>query len=1416
MTGARRYLIAAGTATYKHLGSLPSVTDDITRVVDCFTGLGYTRVLPELGEDPDVDDLRRCLGDWLSGEERRPSDLLILYYSGHGERVENDTHYLAARNTRYSGPMILPHTAFPDEELASSLRVSPIQHALIILDTCFAGEGITAFSGRALKALSDRRWTDEWPRGIYLIAAAQRRQQAQEGVFSKALCAAIRTTGGRIPPFLAPGDVVARVNTILRDVPQKAEWMLATPLKDAVVTLIPNPLWEPGRPEGLEVDTAWRAGAGASDSVADRRYFTGRAQALRELVRWLEGEPDRRARVVTGGPGVGKSALLGWLVALSRADERAALDAAGALADIPIDTRPPVGAVDVAIDAHGKAIGDIVAAIAAGLGAAAATAAELVDAAKARERVVTIVVDGLDEAVDSARLARELLRRLALLPTVRLLVGTRPDGISRPHEPRVKSLPGAEEIDLDDERYLDAEDVVRYVRRRLLAVHDGGADSPYRERADLVDPLAAEVARRAGGNFLVARIVTSMLLKEPTATDVAAARIPASVAEAFDVLLDGFGGRLYGGLLRTTVTDLLRPLAYARGAGLPRVGLWAPLAGALAAEAAEGDDAWRVRYTDGDLDELFAHAGAYVVESVEDGGSRYRLFHEALGERLRAEAEALSVERRITRTLVDLSRPRAGDRPDWVSAPAYVRSHLASHAAASGLLDDLVRDPWFLACAEPMALLRALQRGRDEESTALARRAYQMAWHHLVGKDITERLAYLEMVAHQQECEAFVGDTIPSGTRMPWRTRWANWWPVTTHRLLLQADGPVNGLAFLRHGDRGIVVASGRRFVSVVDIADGSPIHEPILVAETSDPSRASPDQLAILPTIDALSVETVIGEQIIAAASGHGLIQTWRLADASPRWNPLQLLLSEVQGLFLTELSDRAVIVVGGRSLLDNTGVIGVFDLESGNALWESELQEAHPGQVCLALCHGDDKRILISGGDDGKLRVWALDDGQLLHEVDHAMLGGRSIGPMAATSLAGRSIVLVGVDESIQVWCLGEQGLQLDHEPRAGHSSGVTAVALVPEGRPPAYASVGKDLKLTQWRLDDSTPFAQHDTPEDFIGRITLGSVGGSSVWLTGDDGGAVRVWPAGSVRSVSAKRYAGQIERLDRLRVDDETIVCTLSRAERLELWRAREGVAYESPLIDGGRVHGCAVGKVGGEPAIAMRTHLHPGEYRVYLARPPWTSLATVPSFGGDDVLLVSDEAGDYLVEYDDASGRLTARAVPGGAIAWKVDGQPDPALRRVMAATSAPGTLILEVPRLLPGAVRMRALATGRPLAALLGGPEPNITAVAAGQIAGRHVAVLARTGGVIEIWSLDTLDRVDGPSNAPGSRVAALAVTERAGRLWLAGTGSGHLFVSDDRRLVLDVEVDVQHIVPIDDGGLVVAGSEGMMRLDVT
>jgi len=191
-------------------------------------------------------------------------------------------------------------------------------------------------------------------------------------------------------------------------------------------------------------------------------------------------------------------------------------------------------------------------------------------------------------------------------------------------------------------------DIAESVTSLLLATDT----SPYFGNPDLAQRVAREVAARAYPTFLIARLVARSLIAVPESVDMCVPgwdRCPTTVGQALKRDMNERYPR--ADLVR--VCDLLLPLAYAEGAGLPRQ-LWPLLANALT----EG------RYTQGDVTWLLEHAGAYVVEAVEDGHSAYRLYHEALAEHLRADFDDLDIQRRITEALISHVPAQTPGRPN--------------------------------------------------------------------------------------------------------------------------------------------------------------------------------------------------------------------------------------------------------------------------------------------------------------------------------------------------------------------------------------------------------------------------------------------------------------------------------------------------------------------------------------------------------------------------------------------------------------------------------------------------------------------------------------------------------------------------------------------------------------------------------
>ena len=160
-------------------------------------------------------------------------------------------------------------------------------------------------------------------------------------------------------------------------------------------------------------DTYWDPRArGVETAHLPGTYFTGRRRALTELVEWLTADPHPAdtLRVVSGGPGSGKSAVLARLVTASDPSFRRRYESDWD-ADDPVRAMP-VGAVDVAVHARQLDPTQILQALAVGVGVDANDADEMVAALAAHGRPVTLVVDGLDEST-RPRHAAAVLRRVA-------------------------------------------------------------------------------------------------------------------------------------------------------------------------------------------------------------------------------------------------------------------------------------------------------------------------------------------------------------------------------------------------------------------------------------------------------------------------------------------------------------------------------------------------------------------------------------------------------------------------------------------------------------------------------------------------------------------------------------------------------------------------------------------------------------------------------------------------------------------------------------------------------------------------------------------------------------------------------------------------------------------------------------------
>ena len=103
----------------------------------------------------------------------------------------------------------------------------------------------------------------------------------------------------------------------------------------------------------------WRLRAIGSETIfgGGQWYFTGRLNALGRIVAWLKATGDGNGLIVTGNPGSGKSALLGFLHLASEARELEEPSLKSLVASIPETSRPIAGSIAFALVLKGDDVG---------------------------------------------------------------------------------------------------------------------------------------------------------------------------------------------------------------------------------------------------------------------------------------------------------------------------------------------------------------------------------------------------------------------------------------------------------------------------------------------------------------------------------------------------------------------------------------------------------------------------------------------------------------------------------------------------------------------------------------------------------------------------------------------------------------------------------------------------------------------------------------------------------------------------------------------------------------------------------------------------------------------------------------------------------------------------------------------------
>jgi WD40 repeat protein len=1297
----QRYLVAAGTQNYKKAGapSLDQVPLELKGIRALFARFGYERALEdEVDLDPETESLKTRLENWFFARDE--GDTAVIYYTGHGFE-QDGIHYLMTASTLEQGVTSALETDVFLRLLGTDAK---LRRLLVIVDACYAGKGARDLMGLAqrMAARQDQRAFGRGE-GIWIVATARAREEADQSAFVHALTHAVDVVScatHESQEYLAFDALFEQVNQWLEDQGfDQVAGFAPVGLVHGLPPFLPNP----GYADTSATAQLYEHAPAIADVVAQApSRFAGRAAALAAL----HAVPAGSLRVVLGRPGSGKSALLAQF-----ATRRAEADPAAI----------------VAVQARGKTAEEL--------------ASELNAPTKPRpEGRRTVVIDSLDEAVDPTGIAAHLRDRLVAHPDETVLVACRTNSLP-------DALQGIEAVDLDSATYLRRDDVAGYVADILL-------DRPlFAGRGDDVRRLSAAIAERAAGSFAVAAVAARTLAsgdRIPTVDDLHVAALPDSLAAAFDAEMERWGDDA------ERLQDLLAPLAWSRGAGLPWETLWAPLASTLTGHA---------RYRDEDVRWLLDHAGAYVLETQVVGSTVFRVFHEELAAHLRQRYSG--TPQQAESTIVDTILHGV---KDWSVASRYAREQLAGHARDAGRLDELLAEASFLVAADVDGLLSVLDGAISGAAQGVAD-VYAIASDQLRDARPEQRAATLGLVARQQGQEPLATALDPLSAGARWRCRWTDWAPVDLHRTITRMPGSVTAIATTDTDGRPLVaVGDSTGTLCVLDLASD----RCVLEVQLAQP-------ISTIAWLDATQPwQLAVGDRT-------GIVHLWRDVDDG---DPVRLSAHErsIGAIAPGILEGRPILATTGQRSGAYVGTVRAWDAETLVAIGPEV--DAFPGAAfTVDVVENDGAPILLVAGDP----VYEHKPARPLRGFDPRTGRQRlsmSIGPFgyARTIAVHGTEVLVACHDKLIRYDLAAKRetasintarlaphaivFDTDAKPMVGVVtwSGIdflTAVDLQPDAAYPAIVQQGIAV----------------------VGSVV---VDGHAMILTGGDDGAVRIWdavrrttpPARALPDVRAVAPSGSrvidVRRPGRIAVHDARhgrplpapsagpklspilatgqlasgvdVVFVVAEHDRLARFELRD-----NPVL----VDAATVGQL-----WAIATHrMDDGRLLVATAHMPETNSHSVRLWDGatfeplSDELELIDREDKMLVAvaFAELSGGLAV--VAGGharrVVGWNVAAALASAADRPLPSSA----LTIDVIAPLEAAITCLAVAPGAGAGTLLAGTDEGaligitlpsgglafwrgdlqrarIDALAAGRIGDHTIVATADATGVLNIWTL--------------------------------------------------------------------------------
>ncbi|MEV7152939.1 FxsC protein [Streptomyces sp. NPDC093084] len=282
----RRFLITIGVSRFPNsLPELPQVPEDIARVREAFETLGYTPVLPELGDNPSTATVLRNIEDWARSKRVHPSDVVVVYFASHTTIRPDGTPQLMAFDSEPSTGQPSGIT-IPRLHQAFSGRLSGL---MLILDTGFPP--------------ATRKPADSQDPPLWVLACHLGIRDRLSSAFALALTAELsRPNRGSA----ALADLEGLATRIKKRI--SPEWTTSARALD---------YWGPGAPSAFHrffPDSGRPRTVAIPPLPANVAPWAGQSNVLEAIMDWLLYQPgDDRPRIVTGPQGSGKTTVLRFL-----------------------------------------------------------------------------------------------------------------------------------------------------------------------------------------------------------------------------------------------------------------------------------------------------------------------------------------------------------------------------------------------------------------------------------------------------------------------------------------------------------------------------------------------------------------------------------------------------------------------------------------------------------------------------------------------------------------------------------------------------------------------------------------------------------------------------------------------------------------------------------------------------------------------------------------------------------------------------------------------------------------------------------------------------------------------------------------------------------------------------------------------